>query len=137
MKKNLKILIESALTIFVAMVMISIIIVCIATPDIPKIPGTNPDLESPTVQYDLLRIESYYNEDFLTYAGQVKGWLLRKLDLAGVTLSDEMKDYYLRYQKFNDCVDAFIVDSDTTMLNMSLSPTEFKTTLELLTEKNK
>lgn len=121
------------MAVFIAL----IIIVCIAIPDIPKISGTNPNLESPTVLYDLSVISHYYDADFLTYAGQVKGYSLWKLSRIGITLSDDMKDYHLRYEMFKDSVNDFIVNSDTTMLHMKMSPTEFKAALNVLTKESR
>ena len=123
--------------LFKAVLIALIIIVYIAIPDIPKISGTDPNLESPTVLYDLSEISRYYNADFLTYAGQGKGYFLWKLSRIGITLSDDMKDYHLRYEMFKDSVNDFIVDSDTTMLHMKMSPTEFKAALDILTKDSR
>ena len=66
--------------------------------------------------YDLSEISRFYNADFLTYTGQVKGYLLWKLDRIGVTLSDDMKNYHLRYEMFKDSVNGFIIDQRQSFL---------------------
>jgi hypothetical protein len=113
-----------------------VIVVLKARPEIPKIPGTNPDTTSELVLYELVRLDSLYEKEFLTYQGQVKAWVLSKWDYMGFGLSDDSADYVLRFGDFNVTVDNFIVYSDTTFLHMRMSPTEFRATLDALNGTN-
>lgn len=127
-------LLEIIFGLAVIAVIIAIVTIWIILPDVPEIAGTNPDLESSTVSSCLYNINRNYKRDFLTVQGQIKGYYLLQRSKWGSDLSDEDVAYHLQYEEFKATVDSFVIKSDTTMLTMKMSPTEFKAALGVLTK---
>lgn len=135
-KNHIGMLFKVAFCIAVILVMIAFLTFWITLPDVPGITGANPDLKNSEVNFCLSGISRNFDKDFFTFRGRIKGYYLSKRADWGSGISEEDLDYHLRYEEFKSYVNSFIIASDTTMLNMRMSPEDFKTALDRITKGN-
>ena len=99
----------------------------------PNIPEPDPSTVNDAVTENcLIKISSRYDSGYLTYFGHFKGWYYQWVDRM-IGLNDSPQSHYLAsYFMLEQAVECYIRFSGKKDLNMSLSPTEFEATFNLI-----
>ena len=97
---------------------------CFTQPDIPKVNPKKIDKE--VAKLCLQDIPERYEDNYLTYKGHFKAWYLEWKDKFDVNLSESEKRYLIGYSFFEEAINCYITTSGDQGLNMTLSPTGFK-----------
>ena len=122
---------KTALTTFV---IILVIVIIVAVKSQPEIPVNDCKVNSEDLaKLCLSFIPKYYDADYLTYLGHTKAWVYRWSDKLGVSLGQRQTEYLVHYSSFEDAVNCYLEAAGDVSLNMTLPPTEFSARYEQIT----
>jgi hypothetical protein len=121
------------LEILTAALAVTVLVVFLARPHVPKVSGTpNYDAGSSCLR----DVPANYNPNFFTFKTWILSWYVRHADKWGIKMSPDLLIFYEKYSELELEVDCYVQLSNDPDLNMALSSTDFKKTYNAIAKKH-